>query len=246
MAICISTGSLWRAAGSRLEAVDIVRKKFSGLIDGVELCFIDLKGLEGFELDEKNTRFLKGLKFNSMHAPMMEYAQNRETEKVFGKMRRISEDAKLNHITFHPDMIKDFSILGSLGVKACIENMACGERHSGWQKPGEIKNFLESEKDIGFCFDVNHAMANGIDPAEFLRALGNRISCVHLNATETAGRAEHGFVFSSSTEVRKKIDPVFSLAVPLIIEVDIGKEKVPLIGKEIAYTREKTMILSGH
>lgn len=239
MTLCLSTGSVWHAASSRIECVHIVEENFSGLIDGVELCFIDAEGFEKFELDKRSVSFLKGLKFNSMHAPIMEYGKNAETKKAFEKMGEIARRIRLEHITFHPNHVKDFSVLKRLETKACIENLANGERHKGWQFPKEIKAFLEREKGIGFCFDVNHGMANGMNPQEFLKALGEKISCVHLNATERTGAAEHNFVFSSSRGVQEKIEPVFALEKPLIIEVAIEKEKIPLIKEEIAFARKK-------
>lgn len=239
MTLCLSTGCFWRTVGSRLEGLHLAEEKFSGLIDGIELCFADTEGFQKFEPDERSLEFMNKMKSNSMHAPIMDYGKNAETEKVFRKIRRIAKLAGLNHITFHPDKVKEFSALKNLGLPACIENLSDGERHKGWQKPGEIRAFLEKNPGFGFCFDVNHGMANGIGPKEFLDVLGEKISCVHLNATETAGRAEHNFVFSSSRGVREKIEPVFSLAVPIIIEVDIEKEKVPMIRNEIAYVRKK-------
>lgn len=239
MTLCLSTGSVWRAAGSRIECVHLAEENFSGLIDGVELCFMGLEEFEKFELDKRGIRFLRGLKFNSLHAPIMEYGKNAETKKAFGKMREIAQDVEIKHITFHPNHIRDFSVLKTLGLKACIENLRDGENHRGWQFPKEIKVFLEREKDIGFCLDVTHAMANGINPKEFLDVLGEKISGIHLNATEKAGTHEHNFVFSSSRGVQEKIGPVFALKKPLIIEVAIEKEKIPLIKEEIAFARKK-------
>ncbi len=241
MTLCLSTGSVWRVAGSRgrIGTVHIVEELFSGLVDGVELCFIDPEGFEKFELDEKSIKFLKGMKYNSLHAPIIEYGKNTQTEKILEKINKIGQEINLKHVTFHPNHVKDFSVLKKLKFKTCIENMRFGERHKGWQFPKEINEFLEKEKDFGFCFDVTHAMSNGIKPKEFLHGLEEKISCVHLNATEEAGLHSHNFVFSSSKQVQEKIEPVFALRVPLIIEVAVEKEKIQLIKKEISFVRKK-------
>ena len=241
MTLCLSTGSVWKAVGNRcrIEGVHLVEKLFSGLVDGVELCFIDAEGFEEFEFDEKSIKFLKGMEFNSLHAPIIEYGKNRQTEKILEKIDRLGQAIGLEHVTFHPNQVKDFSALKKLEFKTCIENMADGERHRGWQFPKEIKAFLEKEKDFGFCFDVNHAMSNGIKPREFLDILGEKISCIHLNSSEKAGLHSHNFVFNSSKQVHEKIEPVFVLGVPLIIEVAIEKENIPLIKDEIAFVRKK-------
>ena len=241
MTLCLSTGSVWKAAEScgRIGTVHLVEELFSDLIDGVELCFIDPEGFEEFELDEKSIKFLKGMKFNSLHAPCTKYGKNNKTRKILEKIDEIGEVIGLQHATFHPNYVKDFLVLKKLKLKACIENMPNAEKHKGWQFPKEINSFLEREKDFGFCFDVNHAMANGINPKEFLDLLGEKISCIHLNATEKAGLHSHNFVFSSSKPVREKIEPVFVLGVPLIIEVAVEKEKIQLIKKEISFVRKK-------
>ncbi len=239
MTLSLSTGSVWKAVDNRIEGVHLVEKLFSSLIDGVELCLIDQKGFEEFELDKKSIKFLKGMKFNSLHTPSREYGKSRQSKKILEKIDKISQIIKLEHVTFHPNHVKDFSALKKFEFKTCIENLACGEMHKGWQFPKEIKAFLEKEKDIGFCFDVSHAMSNGINPKEFLELLGERISCIHLSAIEKEGRENHKFVFNSSKQAQKKIEPVFTFGVPLIIEVALEKEKIPLIKKEISFVRKK-------
>jgi len=241
MTLCLSTGSIWKAVGNRgrIETMHIAEELFSDLIDGIELCFIDPEGFEEFELDEKSIKLLKGMKFNSLHAPIIEYGKNTQSEKIIEKINKIGQEINLKHVTFHPNYVKDFSVLKKLKFKACIENMRVGEKHKGWQFPKEINEFLEKEKDFGFCFDVTHAMSNGIKPKEFLDLLGEKISCIHLNATEKAGVHSHNFVFSSSKQVQEKIEPVFALGVPLIIEVAVEKEKIQLIKKEISLVRKK-------
>lgn len=241
MTLCLSTGSVWKAAGSRgrIGTIYLVEELFSELVDGIELCFMDPEGFEEFELDEKSIKFLKGMKYNSLHAPIIEYGKNQQSEKILEKINKIGQEINLKHVTFHPNHVKDFSILKKLEFKTCIENMRAGESHKDWQYPKEINEFLEKEKDFGFCFDITHAMSNGIKPKEFIELLGEKISCVHLNATDKEGVHSHNFVFNSSKQVQEKIEPVFALDVPLIIEVAVEKEKIKLIKKEISFVRKK-------
>jgi hypothetical protein len=58
-----------------------------------------------------------------------------------------------------------------------------------------------------------------------------------LNATAKPGNADHDLLVEASKETLEKIKPVFELNKPLVIEVDIEKEKIPLIKDEIALIR---------
>ena len=111
MTLSLSTGSVWKAVSSRIEGLHLVEELFSSLVDGVELCFIDPKGFEEFELDEKSVKFLKGKEFNSLHAPSIEYGKNRQSEKILEKIDRLVLAIRPEHVTFHPNQVKDFSAL---------------------------------------------------------------------------------------------------------------------------------------
>ena len=82
MLLGISTGSIWRCSESRLGSVHLVEEKFGGLIDGIELCFIEWNEFSEFELDERAKRFLGQLRFVSLHAPCsgIEYGNNRKNK----------------------------------------------------------------------------------------------------------------------------------------------------------------------
>ena len=240
MLLGISTGSIWRCSESRLGSVHLVEEKFGGLIDGIELCFIEWNEFSEFELDERAKRFLGQLRFVSLHAPCsgIEYGNNRKTKQAFGKIKEINKAVALRHVTFHPNHVRDFSALRKTGLRCLIENLSDGETRKGWQFPAELKAFLKKEKWLGLCYDVNHGLSNGVEPKEFLEKLGSRIECVHLNATERAGEARHHLLVQSSAAVVEKIVPVLALGKPLIIEANLEKEQIPLIGKEISFARK--------
>ncbi|MCX6799447.1 MAG: hypothetical protein NTW59_05130 [Candidatus Diapherotrites archaeon] len=240
MLLCISTGAVWRCCESRLAAVHLIEEKFGGLIDGVELCFINASKFWGFELDERAIRFLRSKRFVSLHAPCsgIEYGDNRKTRRAFGKIREINKAVALQHVTFHPNHVRDFGALKRLGLRCLVENLSGDEKRKGWQFPQELKRFLEKERWLGFCYDVNHGMSNGVEPKEFLKNLGSRIECIHLNATEKTGEAQHHLLVQSSNAVVEKIRPVLALGKPLVIEPRLQKEELPLIGKEIEFVRK--------
>ncbi len=240
MIISISTGSVRHAANSVLESVHFIEDNFHGLINGVELFFWSLKDFEEFELDSKAKEFMQSLEFNTMHAPIkeIEYGKNQATAKVLEKIEGISKAAGIQKVVFHPNHINNFSALQSKEFKVCIENLADGESKKGWQYPGEFQKFFEKWTQFGFCFDVNHGMANGAKPTEFISMLSKKIEYIHLNATAKAGNADHNLLIESEKQVIEEIKPVFRLNRPMVIEVDIEKGKIPLITKEIEFIRK--------
>jgi len=240
MIVSISTGSVRHAAGSVLESVHFIEDNFHGLINGVELFFWSLKDFEDFELDSKARDFLQSLEFNTMHAPIkeIEYGKNQATAKTLEKIERIGKEVGIQKVVFHPNHIKYFQALLGKGFRTCIENLADGETKKGWQYPSEFKNFFEKWPQFGFCFDVNHGMANGAKPAEFISILGRKIEYIHLNATAKAGNADHNLLVESEKQVIEEIKPVFKLNRPMVMEVDLEKEKIPLIKKEVDFIRQ--------
>lgn len=246
MLVSISTGAVRHCTETKLGQIHFIEKEFGSLIDGVEICIMEPEEFLGLQLDEKAVSFLKSLRYNSMHAPLkgIVYGKNQRTEKIFAKIREISRIVELHHVTFHPNHVHDFRALKKLGLGVCIENLADGSKGKGWQRPIQLKKFLEKNPFFSFCFDVNHGISNGVEPKKFVSALGEKISCIHLNATESAGHASHNLVVDSSKKTIEKILPVFSLRKPVIIEPDLEREKVPLIRKEIEFARKRFEINS--
>ncbi len=240
--LSLSTGSV-RWGCEKKGAIEFVEQKFGSMIDGVELCFIPKEEFDSFELSEKDASFLNSLEFVTLHAPVkgIYYGKNNETKTVLEKIKSINDKVSLAKVVFHPNHVNDFSVLIDSGVNACIENLPDGESRKGWQYPKEFQAFFKKWPLFGFCFDVNHAMANGINPTEFISVLGEKITYLHLNATAKPGNADHSLLVEASEETLEKIKPVFELNKPLVTEVDIEKEKIPLIKNEINLIRRLTV-----
>ncbi len=67
----------------------------------------------------------------------------------------------------------------------------------------------------------------------------DKIKYIHLNATRSRN-PNHDLLVESDAETLKKIQPVFSLQKPFVIEVNIEKEKIPLLKNEIELIRKKS------
>jgi len=241
MIVCLSYGSV-RFGCDKNKVIEFIKERFAGLVDGIELCFILKEELDSFKLSKNDLDFVNSLKFNTLHAPVigLDYGKNKETKTVLEKIQAINKKIKLKQVVFHPDHVSDFHTLAESGLNVCIENLPDGEKRKGWQFPKEFQKFFNKWPQFGFCFDVNHAMANNINPSEFISVLGEKMKYIHLNATAKPGNADHDLLVEASEETLEKIKPVFKLQKPLVIEVDIEKEKIPLIKKEINLVRTFT------
>ena len=238
MIVSLSSGSV-RFGCNKNNVIEFIKENFADLIDGIELCFILKEELECFELSKNDLNFINSLQFNTLHAPVnLGYGKNKETKTILEKIHTINKKVELKQVVFHPDRVSDFSVLAESGLKVCIENLPDGEKRKGWQFPKEFQKFFNKWPQFGFCFDVNHAMANGINPSEFISTLGEKMNYIHLNATAKAGNADHDLLIEASEETLEKIKPVFKLQKPLVIEVDIEKQKIPLIKNEVHLIRK--------
>jgi len=236
MIVSLSSGSIYRASPKkRILLLRLVERHFSGMIEGVELCFIRKEELDSFFLDKQAVDFLNSLKYNTLHAPIrnLMYGKNRQTKKIFEKILEIDKKVSLEQVVFHPHHVSDFNVLENFSLPVCIENMPDGKNKKGWQTPRDMKSFFEAYPEFGFCFDVNHGTSNGIKPIEFVKILGTKISQVHLNAISRKGMAGHKMIINSGKKGISQIKPVLELKRPLVIEVDATRHEIPLLKKEI-------------
>ena len=78
------------------------------------------------------------------------------------------------------------------GVKLAVENLP--RRHT--PRPGgfivETLRMIDGLGDhVGICFDVGHSNANVPDPADEVRAAGDKILCVHIHDNDGIGGDQH-------------------------------------------------------
>ncbi len=240
MTISLSTGSIRFGCDNRNKLTEFIEDNFGKSINGIELCFILKNDFDEFELTEKSISFLNSLQFNTLHAPVkgVRYGKNNGSKEVLEKILAINKLIDLKQVVLHPHGVDDFSVLVKSGLNICIENLPDGEKRKGWQFPKEFQDFFNKWPQFGFCFDVNHALANGVEPSEFISLLGEKIAYIHLNATAKPGNADHALLVDSAKEIVEKIKPVFALNKPLVIEVKVEKEKILLIRKEIELVKK--------
>lgn len=81
-----------------------------------------------------------------------------------------------------------------LGIRVCTENMwgrdkAKTIRDSLLSRPEEFCAFVDAldSDHIGTCLDIGHAALVGQDPANMIRRMGSRITCLHVHDVDYIG-----------------------------------------------------------
>ncbi|MDO4739828.1 MAG: sugar phosphate isomerase/epimerase family protein [Eubacteriales bacterium] len=100
--------------------------------------------------------------------------------------------------------------LEETGVVCCLENLMIDGRDGRLltgpcMEPREALAYVDALNEragkalFGFCLDIGHATVMGMDPAEYIRALGGCIRCLHVHDND--GRDdEHVFPFMGVTD----------------------------------------------
>ncbi len=220
MKLGFSTGTLYRTH-SQKEALKVIGDLGCAC---VELGFIRLNDMN--EFDKITAEDLKGFDYVSFHTPKFEYDNGRESAAILNKIKNFDDNVrKLDLAVFHPDNLKEFSSLDSIGLPIGIENM--DSRKISYKNAADFKIILAEHPNFNLVFDVNHIYTN--DPsmklaAEFYREFGSRIAEIHLSGF--AGLHEPIFE-TKQAEILKSIQ---NPDVPIIIESllnsgNIKKEK---------------------
>ena len=204
----------------------------------VELGFVKMERITQGWVDELSKEDLEGFDYISIHAPVIQYGKNSETELVFSKLKKINELRKLDLMVFHPDTVEDFSVFDNLNFSIGFENM--DNRKLSYKTIEEMKTLLETNPSYGMVLDVNHIYTNDktmVIAKEFFKNCGSRIKEIHLSGYETL----HDPLFK--TRQSEIIESIEDFSIPIINEADTKPEDVE---KERDYvTTEIKKILSA-
>ncbi len=215
-----STGTLYKHLKTK-DALLAIRK--AGIV-GVELGFV--KALDEDWLSNVVASELEEFEYVSMHAPKFEYDDNTASYSILQKIAQFHTSIrKLDTVVFHPDPIKNFSVLSKAGIPVAIENM--DNRKPSFQNPFELIKILDKFPEFKVVLDVNHIFSNDSSmrlAEEFYRLLGDKIVQIHLSGY--AGYHEPLF----ETEQQQIFKSIQNLKTPIIVESvlppeDLDKEK---------------------
>ena len=185
-------------AGAGIEAIDFN-------CDVPKYCTPDLD--ENFYRNLGEYAREKGVEIGQAHAPFpSSYKEEDKNEKRFEEIIQGMKNAAYlgaPMIVVHPCTHLDYSVEGNpeilfeynlnfyrrlipyareFGIKIAIENIG---RVSITSTPERLNRLYDTLNDEVFtiCFDVGHCLLEGVDPAEGIRALGERLAtgCTHIH-----------------------------------------------------------------
>jgi hypothetical protein len=222
-----STGVLYKTHTAK-QALAVIRNAGCRF---VELGLVKIERLNSGWLNDITSDDLAGFEYVAMHAPVFDYAGDDKSHAILRRIREFSETIrKLDLVVFHPDVVRDLSVLKSSGLPIGIENT--DNRKKSGQTPGDLIKVFEQYPDFKLVLDVNHVYTN--DPtmklaSDFYSQLGPKLVQVHLSGF--AGLHEPLY----KTKQVEMFEAIQNLDVPIIVEGLLTEEGVK---------REKTYIES--
>jgi hypothetical protein len=227
-----SNGCLWRLFKDNISFNDKSIKKLRKLpIDGVELNLGGTERFTNFNLSKDTAKFLKTLKYNTIHFPG---TKDMNEDEVLSKIRGICRLINSKNVVFHPTDLKDFNILTSYDFKASIENKDAREEFSTVEL---VKDFLKKHQHMSLTFDIAHGYSVYNDEATiFIDEFNDRLVECHISILKDW---VHWFSHLSNVhelmeEFANKIRPNFIIVNESAV---MNKEQLPLLKDELSYLR---------
>src|SRR3989338_8435881 len=153
-----STGCFFRAGVGLTRRIEIIK---NAGCNALEIGLIKMTDNDLAEI----AKFVPGdfdkFDYVSVHAPIIEYGHNEETEKIFKLIERINQIRILDLVVFHPNTIMDFSVFDDLDFPVAFENM--DRNKSTHQYPKEFEKIFARDKELRLVLDVNHIYT--VDPS---------------------------------------------------------------------------------
>ena len=231
MILCFATGSIYRMYKSLDKQIEYI-KRFN--FDGIELTISKVKHVRHFKLKKSNIKYLKTLKYNSIHAPFSHTFKNAaKSRNLIKKIQEIAPLINAKHINFHPHKIKYYDDILNMKFKATIENMEKGTR----VKSAALKKIFKKHPELGYVLDTTHPTTYSINTIGKLYGLfKNKLIAVHLSGA-IKGKL-HQPLSLSNKRLIEELKFIKKLKVPIIIEENFKPGEEGILKKEIKFIRE--------
>ncbi len=187
---------------------------------------IDLLISEDFDLDF--------FRFISLHAPALDYFDNKKSNRLLNKIKKLVDKINLKNVVVHPTERSDYKFLASYKeLPISIENMDACKKIGKTLK--EIKEILDSYKfkltlDLQHCFTNDKTMQLALD---FQNEFKDRIIEYHISGYNK--ELNHYPLFKTQQEVI--INSIKFKNKPIMIESTFYDKESPK--KEISYLKDK-------
>ncbi|MFC1733664.1 hypothetical protein ACFL6I_25475 [candidate division KSB1 bacterium] len=230
--LTFSTGNMYKTmdVGNIDLVMDFLRPL--GLeIDGYMLSLTDVERVKNFNISEENLTHMKSMKWNSIHAPVVDYNDDEETRDMLRKLKEIYDMINAKQIIFHPYRIKDFSLLKDSGMNCVIEFMRPAKEIEMHYYGG----ILKENPWLGFAPDIAHAAEFSIKTiTELFEKFKERTTQAHISFAGDGLR--HNPMFKATPEFLKAAECIKQLDIEFSIEAVVDKPED--IKKEVKFCRK--------
>lgn len=232
--ISFATGTMWRWRGLKnWNALLDHIKHFN--IEGVEITFASKEELYVFKLSKQNEKWLRGLKYVTIHAPFKLVRKARDEEEVMKQLNLLSGlciKIKAKNIIIHPRDLPRPEMLKMFKFKVSTENLPKRSHVSIF----DLERIFKKYPKIGLCLDVSHAYLWSKHEARKLVAkFGKKITQIHFSGTYR--NKEHQPIRIVTKDFLYSINPVFLLSVPVVIEGDTRSRDKKFLKEEVEYIK---------
>ena len=239
--VSFSTGNFYVQGRLRDKNKDIsLCSKLKG-IDGVEIMFALGAYLRGFKLKKSNIKFLRSLKFNTLHAPIWiknsprgkYYYNTLYCKKILNKLHKIYDQIEAKNINFHAYQIKNFNLFKNKDYQYSIENLEA--RHN--MKLSRYKEILNNHPNFKMVLDTSHCQE--VDEYEIKRLVKmfkRKIMYTHLSSN-TYNKI-HQPIHTVDKKFLKQLNPVKGLRTPIVIETWTNTIDIKMMNKEIRFVKK--------
>jgi sugar phosphate isomerase/epimerase len=232
--ITISTGLVYKLTNDRNEMIQKLRE-FSP--DGIELSFAHPQFLFDFTINEENLKYLRTLKFNSIHAPWKNiiYEDSSVCRKVLEKIYELYVKINARNVVFHKGPEDDFKILRDFNFISSVEN---DDWRKGLNTPLQIDQELIANPNLKLTFDFAHALTvSSRDIPTYFTGFKDSIIQVHI-AMLNRLMQDHYFLHKHDSSGLRRLIGMIPKNIPLVLEcVAPNEDEVALVKEEINYIR---------
>ncbi|PLW79912.1 hypothetical protein C0585_05390 [Candidatus Woesearchaeota archaeon] len=212
--ICFALGNIWRFSESDNRA-DLLEKIQHLDIEGVELTIGTVHELENFELKKSQIKWLKQLKYVSIHAPFKLLSDPNKIKIYLDKLQKIYDLTNAKTVIIHPDNLPEKKLLKKYSMHVSTENMV---KRKNITIP-KLKKIIE-EYGLGLCLDVAHSYFwSEKETKKLIDEFKEIITQVHFS--NNYRRKDHLPFDKVSKSFLRSINPLKDIEVPIIIEEDI-------------------------
>jgi len=225
--ICFATGNLFKWEMFK-NINDIITFLKQYPFYGLEITFGHPEEIDEFSISDENKKYLKSLKYLSIHLPFKyTYQKDEATKILINKIIKIIKELNVQSVVIHPDNIIDSYYINKISAQKCIENLT--PRHGF--SVDDYKTFLAENKDYKIVIDTTHALHHSMDHLkELLENLKEEIYQFHWS--EHDGIKKHLPVHLDHNNLKELI---FPFNVPLVIEAIYSLDDIDSFNKDMKF-----------